>query len=206
MNIPEDQLEHARQEFERMLHLHLQLAGGHDGVDDDDPLTRLALEFFANNWAECRDGLLMCTQRIRVWPEFSPAPRAFRFEIDCPYKRKLGPDAPVELMPGPVRGEVIYRRDLLCHDEGPSLVVLIDRDLAYFHPNYSRAQGFLCIGDEKNLPPGPMPLGRFLENHVFPIVSYQNRRTTHPADIEAARYFALEPSAMSGLEPVEPLY
>jgi hypothetical protein len=45
-----------------------------------------------------------------------------------------------------------------------------------------------------------------LENHVYPIVSYQNRQPTHPADIEAARYFALEPAAMQGLEPAPPLY
>lgn len=174
--------------------------------EDDDPLYQLALEFFANNWAECREGLLSRTSRIRVWPEFSAAPRAFRFEIDCPYKRKRSPDSPVEWMPGPVSGEIIYRRDLFSSTEGPSLLVLIDRDLAYFHPNYSRSRGFLCIGDETNMPPGPLPLGRFLENHIFPIVSYQNRRPTHPADAEAARYFALDPTAMVGLEPVEPLY
>jgi hypothetical protein len=37
-------------------------------------------------------------------------------------------------------------------------------------------------------------------------LSYQNRRPHHPADFEAARYFALDPDAMSGLEPVPPLY
>ncbi|MFO0819490.1 MAG: hypothetical protein U1A77_16195 [Pirellulales bacterium] len=175
-------------------------------INDDDPLNQLALEFFANNWVECLEGLLTRTTRIRVWPEFSPAPRAFRFEIDCPYKRKLGPESPVEWMPGPVKGEVIYRRDLFSASEGPTILVLIDRDLAFFHPNYSRARGFLCIGEESQLPPGPIPLGRFLENHIYPIVTYQNRRPTHPADAEAARYFALEPTAMVGLEPVAPLY
>jgi len=206
MNAHDNPVDRARQEFEQLLRLHLRIAENQDAPDEDDPLVRLTLELFANNWAECRDGLLTRTPRIRVWPELSAAPRAFRFEIDCPYKRKLGPDSPVEWMPGPVKGEIIYRRDLLSYTEGPSVVVLLDRDLCYFHPNYSRARGFLCIGDETNLPPGPLPLGRFLENHIFPIVSYQNRRPTHPADIEAARYFALDPNAMSGLEPVEPLY
>jgi hypothetical protein len=136
----------------------------------------------------------------------SPAPRAFRFEFDCSYKRKLGDDSPVELMPGPVCGEVIYRGDMLLNPDGPCVVVLIDRHLGYFHPNYSRRQGFLCLGDLSNLPPGPIPLEPLLENHVYPIVSYQNRRPAHPADIEAARYFATEPTAMQGLQPVSPLY
>lgn len=173
---------------------------------EDDPIGRLTLELFASNWAECRDGLLTKTDRIRVVPEMSPAPRAFRFEIDCPYKRKLDADSPVELMPGPVLGEIIYRADLFQDPDGPCLAVFIDRELGYLHPNYSRERGYLCIGELSDLPPGPIPLDRLLENHLFPIVSYQNRRPTHPADVEAARYFALEPTAMEGLEPVVPLY
>lgn len=206
MNDRNDAMRFSQRELEQLLGLQLRMVENLDAQADDDPLARLTLEMFANNWEECRDGLLNRTSRIRVWPELSAAPRAFRFEIDCPFKRKLGPDSPVELMPGPVKGEVIYRRDLLAQTEAPSVVVLIDRDLGFFHPNYSRAKGFLCIGDETNLPPGPLPLGRFLENHIFPIVTYQNRRPTHPADLEAARYFALDPHAMTGLEPVQPLY
>lgn len=201
-----DDRELSPDEVEHLMRMFLQ-AAKHDALlEEDEPLGRLACEFFANNWSECRDGLLTRTQRIRVWPELSAAPRAFRFEIDCPYKRKLGPEWPVELMPGPVSGEVIYRGDLFTNPDGPCLVVLIDRSLGYFHPNYNRRQGYLCIGDMNDLPPGPLPLGQLLENHVFPIVTYQNRRPAHPADREAAYYFALDPTAMSGLEPVEPLY
>jgi hypothetical protein len=173
---------------------------------EDDPIGRLTREMFASNWAECRDGLLAKTTRIRITPELSPAPRAFRFEIDCPYKRKLGGDAPVQWMPGPVLGEIIYRADLFQDPDGPCLAVFIDRELGYFHPNHSRERGYLCIGELNDLPPGPIPLDLLLENHLFPIISYQNRRPSHPADLEAARYFALDPTAMEGLEPVVPLY
>ncbi len=193
-------------DLQRMMQMLLASVERGDMPDEDEPLGRLTREFFANNWAECRDGLLTKTKRIRVSPQIAPAPRAFRFEIDCPYKRKLDADTRVELMPGPVRGEVIYRGDLFQDPDGPCLAVLIDKDLAYFHPNYSRERGYLCIGELGDLPPGPLPLDRLLENHLFPIISYQNRRPSHPADIEAARYFALEPTAMEGLEPVVPLY
>jgi hypothetical protein len=179
---------------------------GEQMAEEDDPLDCIRNEFFANSWKECCDGLLAKTSRLRVWPEVSPAPRVFEFEIDTPYKRKRQEDSSVELMPGPVRGRVIYRGDMFVNPEGPCVVVLIDRTLGYFHPNYSRRNGFLCLGDLSNLPPGPIPLEPLLENHIYPIVSYQNRRPMHPADVEAARYFALDPSAMQGLEPVPPLY
>lgn len=175
-----------------------------DVPEEDEPLGRLTREFFANNWANCRDGLLTKTERIRVWPELFAAPRIFRFEIDAPFKRKLR-GRPVELMPGPIRGQVVYRGDLFLNPEGPSLAVTVDTDLSYFHPNYQRESGFLCIGDLSGLP-GPLPLDRLLENHVYPILTYQNRRPSHAADIEAAQYFALEPTAMDGLTPVLPLY
>lgn len=193
-------------DLEQMMRMLLARVERGDMPDEDEPLGLLTREFFANNWSECHDGLLAKTSRIRVTPQMSPAPRAFRFEIDCPYKRKLDADSPVELMPGPVLGEVIYRGDLFQDPDGPCLAVVIDQALAYFHPNYSRQRGYLCIGELNDLPPGPIPLDRLLENHLFPIVSYQNRRPSHPADIEAARYFALEPTAMDGLEPVMPLY
>jgi hypothetical protein len=192
-------------DLERLLQAALAFARRDDVPEEDDPLGRLSREFFANNWAECCDGLLQRTGRIRVWPEPSPAPRAFRFEIDCAYKAKVG-DEPVELRPGPVRGQVMYRGDMFTNPDGPCVAVFLDRDQCYFHPNFNRERGILCLGDLNNLPPGPVPLERLLENHVFPIVSYQNRRPVHAADAEAARYFALEPSAMDGLESVEPLY
>lgn len=191
---------------EHFLAMLMQRALEDDLPEEDEPLGKITRLFLANNWSECHGGLLTRTQRIRVWPEHSPAPQAYRFEIDCPYKRKLGRDSVVELMPGPVRGGVIYRGDLFTNPQGPCLVVLIDRDLGFLHPNYSREHGYLCIGDLNELPPGPIPLDRLLENHVYPIITYQNRRPAHPADLEAARFFALDPTAMDGLEPVAPLY
>jgi hypothetical protein len=177
-----------------------------DLPEEDTPLTRLAREFFKNNWELCRDGLLQRTTTIRVQPELGPAPRAFRFEIDCPYKRKLDLSSPVELMPGPIRGRILYRGDMFENPEPPTIAVLLDRDQGYFHPNFSRNQGILCIGDEQSLPPGPLPLDVLLENQIFPIVTYQNRRPSDPLDREAAHYFAMDPTAMEGLEPVTPLY
>lgn len=193
-------------DLERMMRMMLDRVERDGMPDEDEPLGLLTREFFSNTWSDCRDGLLKKTDRIRVSPRSLPIPRAFRFQIDCPYKRKLDADSPVELMPGPVSGEVIYRGDLFQDPDGPCLAVMIDKDLGYFHPNYSRERGYLCIGELNDLPPGPIPLDRLLENHLFPIVSYQNRRPSHPADIEAARYFALEPTAMDGLTPVMPLY
>lgn len=177
-----------------------------DLPEEDTPLGKLIREFFTNNWAMCRDGLLQRTTKIRVQPETNSAPRAFRFQIATPYKRKLDSNSVVELLPGPVRGRILYRGDMFENPEPPTVAVMLDRDQAYFHPNYARKQGFLCIGDEQNLPPGPLPLDVLLENHVYPIITYQNRRPAHPADLEAAQYFALDPTAMEGLEPVDPLY
>jgi hypothetical protein len=177
-----------------------------DLPQEDTPLSKLAREFFINNWAMSRDGLLQKTDKIRVRPEPNPAPREFRFEIATRYKRKLDSSSIVELMPGPVRGRILYRGDMFENPEPPTVAVLLDRNQSYFHPNYARKQGILCIGDEQNLPPGPLPLDVLLENHIYPIVTYQNRRPAHPADLEAARYFALDPRAMEGLEPVDPLY
>ena len=151
------------EDVQRMMHSLLERVRRDELPDEDEPLGRLAREFFVSNWQQCRDGLLSKTTRIRVMPEPSPVPRAFRFEIDCPYKRKRDADAPVELMPGPVRGQVLYRSDLFQDPEGPCVAVLIDPDLAYFHPNYSRTRQYLCIGDLGDLPPGPIPLDRLLQ-------------------------------------------
>ena len=173
---------------------------------DDSPLGLISREFFANNWAECCDGLLQRTHRVRVIPEPSPAPRMFRFEIDRPYKSKRAEDAPAELLPGPIRGTIHYRPDLFVNPEGPHIAVQIDPDLAFFHPNCSRQRGSLvCLGA---LPDNlfPFPLDMLIETRLYPILTYQDRQPSHPFDLQAAAYFALDPQAMDGLEPVEPLY
>ncbi len=178
-----------------------------EGRDDlppaDTPLGGMTREFLTNTWETCRDGLLQRTGRIRVVPEPLPAPRMFNFEMDLKFKSKLNRDEPITLEPGPIRGMVIYRPDLLANLHLPSVAVRLDPELGYLHPNYSRQHNLICLGD---LPAGPFPLDALLENHLYPILSYQNRRPVHPADIEAAQYFALDPDAMSGLEPVLPLY
>jgi hypothetical protein len=173
---------------------------------DDSPLAMVAAEFFSNNWAEACDGLLQRTSVLRVYPECSAAPRAFRFELERPYKRKTGPEAPVELSPGPIHGLIRYRADLFSNPGPPYIAVQIDPALSFFHPNCSRQRGSLvCLGD---LPDSlfPCPLDLLLETRLYPILTYQDRRPSHPFDMEAARYFALHPEAMEGLEPVEPLY
>lgn len=183
-----------------------RLAGLTDDLPDPaTPLGQMTREFLTNTWADCRDGLLARTQRIRVLPEPKPVPRMFHFEIDLPYKRKLRPDAQVELAPGPIRGMVIYRPDLLANLHEPGVAVRLDPSMALLHPNYSRALGLVCLGDTTEFQ-GPIPLDVLLANHLYPLLSYQNRRPHHPADLEAAHYFALDPEAMTGLEPVPPLY
>ncbi|NUQ63742.1 MAG: hypothetical protein HUU20_14790 [Pirellulales bacterium] len=170
---------------------------------DDSPTVELSRRFLVNTWETCRDGLLAKTKRIRVWPDSPIWPQAFRFEVDCPFKAKAGLDASVELRPGPVRGTVFYRHDLYANLRVPSVGVALDPSLDYFHPNFSVRYNLICLGE---LPRGPFPLDCLLENHLYPILTYQNRRPSHPANFEAAQYFALDPEAMVGLEPVEPLY
>lgn len=184
----------------------LQLAGITDDLPDPaTPLGKMTRELLTNSWTSCRDGLLTWTQRIRVVPEPKPAPRIFWFEIDRPYKRRLRPDDPVELADGPIRGMVIYRPDMLANLHESSVAVRLDPSMGFLHPNYSRELGLLCLGDTTDFQ-GPIPLDVLLANHLYPVLSYQNRRAHHPADLEAARYFALDPEAMVGLEPVPPLY
>ena len=176
------------------------------GLDDGlpDPSTaegRATREFFANNWEEAREGLLSRTQRVRVWPLPGAGPRSFSYEFDRPYKCKL-PDGTVELAPGPVSGTIRYRPNVLAPDPGSrSVVVFVDSD-RFYHPNFSRSHRVLCIGD---IPPGPFPLEALIE-HLYGIVSYQNRDSTNPADWEAVRYFGTDPDALEGLTDVEPLY
>ncbi len=197
-----------RDELPRRL-FEAMLAVSRDGrpLEEDTPAVRVTREFLANNWARARDGLLAKTRLIEVQPEMSAAPRVFRFAMHRPYKRK-GADGRVELVPGPILGTVFYRHDLFtCDDDVPTVAVALhDRDT--FHANFSRRYGLLCLGAVGELGGaggGPIPLDRLLE-HVYRIMSYANFRVTHPADLEAARYFAADPDALCGLEHVEPLY
>jgi hypothetical protein len=195
--------ERGRLSFEQFL---CYLADIGTSSEAESPTLLLSDQFFASGWESCRDGLLKRTRRIRAWPSLPGPPRVIRFEIDCPFKCKRALDAPVELKPGPIRGTIIYRRDLFAVPDEPLIAVLLDQDQDYFHPNYSRRHGALCLGALTETNAGPVPLSLLLENHLFPILSYQNRRPAHPADVEAAQYFALNPAAMRGLEPVAPLY
>ena len=172
---------------------------------DDTPLGRIVREFFQNNWINCRDGLLKRTSTLRVFPLVEKVPRLFRFELDRPFKRKAGEAGTIELAQGPICGTIHYRPDLFVNQTDLPIAVQLDLEQQYFHPNCSRQHGFVCLGE---LPPVPypFPLDLFLECHLFPVLSYQNRRPSHALDREAAMYFALDADAMSGLEPVEPLY
>lgn len=175
--------------------------GGHL-LDEDTPLARATIEFLTNNWIQAQSGLLAKTKKIEVHPESLPAPRVFNFQMFCPYKRKEFSEAPIELFPGPLRGKIYYRFDLLSpSDDAPAVVVAIE-DRSFFHPNFSRRHGLLCIG---HWPPGPIMLEDLLQ-HIYRIVTYQNLRVMHPADGEAATFFATDPDAMRGLEEVKPLY
>ncbi len=171
--------------------------------DRNTPVGETTHDFFENNWIQARDGLLARTERIRVEPlQSGPVPYQFRFEIDRPYKSKTA-DGGIELVEGPIRGMIRYRPDLyLAAPDEASIVVLLDRSQHLFHANHSRRHGILCVGD---IPTGPYLLEHLLL-HLFSILSYQNWSASDPADLEAARYFATDPEAMSGLEVVEPLY
>jgi hypothetical protein len=173
-----------------------------NNLDDDTPVVKAGKEFFSNSWTQACDGLLSKTKKIAVEPELSPYPRVFHMHIFCSYKRKEGLLEPVELVQGPIRGTIYYRPDILSPgDDSPAVAVAL-QDHGFFHPNFSRRHGLLCLGD---LPAGPIALENLLE-HVYRIVTYQNLRVTDPADAEAAVYFATDPEAMVGLEKVEPLY
>ena len=166
----------------------------------NDNTNELIRRFLGESWREARDGLLARTETIRILPLPSETPACFRFEIHRPFKRKTSRGAAVELVKGPLFGTILYRRDQLAR-EGSSIAVFLDPEQAFFHPNACRRTGVLCVGD---LPPF-FPLEATLE-HIFGIISYQNRAPDEPLDFEAARYFALDPDCMEGLEPVEPLY
>ena len=183
-----------------------QLHGLISAADDlPDPATEEGIatrEFFTNNWARARDGILSRTSRFRVQPIPGPGPRIFDFETDLPYKRKRR-DGSVELAPGPIRGTIHYRANLMSPEPGrSSIAVSLDPTLGFYHSNYSRTHGFLCLG---HLPDGPYPLEPLIE-HIYGILSYQNRDSNDPADIEAVRYFSTDPDSLVGLGNVPPLY
>lgn len=170
--------------------------------EDDSPLARMTAEFHANSYATYLAGPLARSERIDVVPATLPSPTRFSFSVGVRFKRKLGEGHPVELDPGPVRGRIFYRPNLLFPEPGPAIAVAIENP-GFFHPNFSRRHGLLCLG---SLPGGPYPLDQLIEHHLYPILSYQVRNPSDPADPEAARYFALDPEAMHGLQPVPPLY
>ena len=79
------------QDIELILRTLYRLAReGDESAEGDSPTRQLSRQFCHNTWGQCRDDLLTKTTRIRVMPEPSADPRVFRFEIDCPYKRKRG--------------------------------------------------------------------------------------------------------------------
>lgn len=169
-----------------------------------EPVRSLTQEFFSNNWQRAKSGLLSRTERMHVTPAPSPWPTAFRFEVDRPYKRKRSATAPVELCEGPIRGLILYRPDLFSVPPNEQVIsVLLNPEQGFFHPNFEgQRYHALCLGD---LPPGPFELSDLLP-HLYSILTYENRTPTHPADVEAAIYFACDSQAMEGLEPIEPLY
>jgi hypothetical protein len=173
--------------------------------DDDTPAGVLTRQFFEGNWRQCHEGLLRHTSKLRIWPLPTLSPWMFKFEIDCPWKRKASVDAPVELQHEPLRGTVFYRPDVFTNTEDPAVAVALDVEQAFYHPNHSPRNGYLCLGA---LPanPYPFPLDLLMENVVYPLVTYQSRRPVDPLDRDAALYFAFDPDAMQGLEPPAPLY
>lgn len=178
------------------------LAGPDEGLPDPSTADGQAtLEFFANNWEEARSGLLARTERVRVRPLPVAGPRSFRYEFDLPYKSK-SPEGMVELASGPVIGTIRYRPNIFTPEPGShSIVVSVDSE-GFYHPNFGRQHGILCMGD---IPLGPFPLEALIE-HIYSIVSYQNMDSRNPWDLEAVRYFGTDPNAFKGISEVRPLY
>lgn len=168
---------------------------------ESDPVGAAVREFFKNNWQRAREGLLSKTDLIRVEPQPPEGPRSFSFEMDLPYKRKLA-SGEVVLEAGPIRGALGYHVSVL----GPPLdsrsIVAFIMSAGFFHPNFSRAQRVLCLGD---LPRRPFQLDRLLE-HLWGILSYQNLGLTDLLDVDAARYFATDPHAYEGIDAPPALY
>jgi len=170
--------------------------------DRDSPTAARTEEFFRNSWEAAESGLLARTRLLRVKPASRPAPRAFRFEIDLPYKRQEHDGAPIELDEGPIRGTIHYRQDLLLAAPGEPVVQVRFQDTSFLHPNFSRRWGVFCAG---TLPPGPFELEPLL-SVIYLFASYQLYTLGDPADVEAARIFATDPRVLDGLGDVPPLY
>ena len=191
-------------DLESLLARTLLLGGDEESelLDLGTPLGRATRAFFANSWSTARDGLLARTQRLRLTHGASEAPRTFRFEADTPYKDKPRDGGPVTLVPGPVVGSIRYRPDVMDPAvTGPGVAVFL-RNRTLYHPNFARRCGFLCLGP---IPDGPFPLDALLE-HLWSILTYQNRATHDHADDDAALYFSQNPDAMTGLETPRALY
>ncbi len=178
------------------------LSGPDEGLPDPSTQEGQAtLEFFANNWERAQSGLLARTELVRVRPLPVTGPRSFFYEFDRPYKSK-DPQGMVELVSGPITGTIRYRPNIFTPPPGSrSIVVSVDSD-RFYHPNFNRKHGVLCIGD---IAPGPFPLEPLIE-HLYSIISYQNMVSDNPMDSEAVRYFGTDPDALKGLSEVQPLY
>ncbi len=170
--------------------------------DPSTPMGRLTRELFASQWQQARDGLLARSKVLRVDAPPSPSPYVFRFEIDRPFKRRAA-DGSVEIAPGPIRGSLRYRPDVLEPRRGePSVLAFVDRELRFFHPNCLPHVGLLCLGD---LPAGPYPLEETLQQ-LYRVASYGSLGTESALDSDAVRYFLENPDAFDGLRPVPPLW
>lgn len=168
----------------------------------DAPHLAVTEAFFTNSWQAAEEGLLKKTDRIRVEPSSRPAPRCFRFELDLPYVRQERSGGPVERSPGPMRGSVVYREDLMTCAAGEPVVQVRFDDRALLSPNFSRRHGIFCTGV---LPPGPIDLETLLEL-IWLFASYQCYSVGDPADLEAAAIFATDPTVLEGLGDPAPLY
>jgi hypothetical protein len=168
--------------------------------EPSDPEGRAVREFLTHNWADARE-LLATTDIIRVEPLPPEGPRSFGFIIDRPYRRRE-PSGEITVDPGPITGIICYHASVLRPPRDSRSVVVFVTCPGFYHPNFGRKQMVLCLGD---LPRQPLQLGTLIQ-HIYGIVAYQNLSFTSPLDPEAARYFATNPAAFSGLRPVSPIY
>jgi hypothetical protein len=175
------------------------------GDDHDDTLEgEVARMFFENNFREAEENLLSKTRKLRVTPLCFP-PRNLRFELDRPYLCQEAPGGPVKLHPGPITGQIAYRRDLFAASQPPDIptvAVILDRHVRMFHPNVSLREGFVCA----HLPAGVVSLETLLPA-LIAIFAYSVYRCSSPLNREAAELFATRAEeVLRDLPPMEPLY
>jgi hypothetical protein len=175
------------------------------GDDYDETLeSEVARTFFENNFREAEENLLSKTQKLRVSPLCLP-PRNLRFELDRPYLRQEVPGGPLELHPGPITGQIVYRRDLFAASQPPDIptvAVILDRQVRMFHPNVSLREGFVCA----HLPAGVVSLETLLPA-LIAIFAYSVYRCSSPLNREAAELFATRAEeVLRDLPPMEALY